>query len=151
MEFGPLLRAKNTRIRVALNKPAVSTVEARDAIEGCYCVTRYQYVRDHAGLPEQEMAEERLIATMERLYRRTFARLGYDFDHPSRPQLEAVLAFLDEELAWAQIDAALHEHHDQVCRSLIGRVVEPDPADSTPAHDTVRAARPDARRQPAEL
>lgn len=122
MEFGPLLRQKNNAIKAVLDKEHVTASEARDAIEGCYCVTHYQYVEQHAAEVGAAASESTLIATMERLYRKTFTRLGRDFDHPRADDLRVVLEFLDRDLGWAHIDPALHQHHDEICRAVILRI-----------------------------
>ncbi len=122
MEPGPLVHAKYEKTRAARRALVVTPQEARDAIEGCYCMTHFRYVEEHAARIEGETSEEALVAVIGRLYRQAFQRLGYDYDHPTRAQLEHVLAFLDRDLQWAKIDSDIAALHQQICGEVIAHL-----------------------------
>ena len=129
MEPGPLVNAKYDKTRAARRLPLVTPQEARDAVEGCYCMTHFRYVHEHAALIANETSEAALVAVIERLYRQTFKRLGYDYNQPTRAQLQHVLTFLDRDLQWAKIDPDIAALHQQICGEVIARMPNdaPDP------------------------
>ncbi|MDQ2806998.1 MAG: hypothetical protein M3Z04_08835 [Chloroflexota bacterium] len=137
MEPGPLVNAKYDKTRAARRLPVVTPQEARDAVEGCYCMTHFRYVNEHAARIEAETSEAALVAVIERLYRQAFGRLGYNYDQPTRAQLQHVLAFLDRDLLWAKIDPALAALHQQICGEVIARMPE-DGAPAQPSPVTPR-------------
>lgn len=119
MKPGPLIQAKYAKTRAARTAPVVTLLEARDAIEGCYCMTHFRYVAEHAARLGTETTEEAIAAVITRLYRQGFARLGFDYAHPTKPQLRQVLDFLDRDLRWAAINAELCALHVQICQEIL--------------------------------
>ena len=125
MEIGPLTKAKYA-VTIAVRQQATcSPEEARDALEGCYCMTHYRYVQERAASVGIEASEEQIVSAIARLYRNSFKRLNYDFEHPTPAQLAHIFDFLDRDIDWAGIDQSLYTLHAQVCREILTRVAAP--------------------------
>lgn len=98
---------------------AITPVEARDAMLGCFVTIHGETLKRGArllGKPlNDEEAEQHATVIMKGL-------LGAQWEQPTRQSLQTAKVRMDQKMNFSQAPQDLQELHDQVCSLIVSKV-----------------------------
>lgn len=108
-----------TMLAKAKTNAALTPVEARDAMLGCFVTIHGETLKRGAQLLGRSLSDEeterRATGVMKDL-------LGAQWDKPSRKSLIDVKEALDKKMNFSKAPADLMQMHDQTCSLIVSKV-----------------------------
>lgn len=110
-------------VKLMLNKArsdaAITPVEARDAMLGCFVTIHGETLKRGASLLGKpltdEQTEQHATVIMKGL-------LGTQWDKPTKRDLENAKVRMDQKMNFSQAPQELQDLHDQVCSLIVSKV-----------------------------
>ena len=100
-------------------KEKVSTIEARDALLGCFVVIHGETLKRGAKILNKDLSDKEVEAHTR--VQMKFL-LGDKFENPSKDDLVAVKPKLDQKMNFSKVPDDLKAMHDTTCTTILSKM-----------------------------
>lgn len=101
------------------NRETVSSIEARDAMLGCFVVIHGETLKRGAKILNKDLSDKEVEAHAR--VQMKFL-LGDKFEHPSKSDLITVKPKLDQKMNFSKVPDDLKSMHDTTCNLILSKV-----------------------------
>ncbi|MBI3124045.1 MAG: hypothetical protein HYZ10_06535 [Ignavibacteriales bacterium] len=103
----------------AQKSESVNSIEARDALLGCFVVIHGETLRRGAKILGKDLSHEEVESHAKAQMKML---MGDNYDTPSKESLNDVKPKLDQKMNFSKVDKDLKDMHDQVCNMILTKI-----------------------------